>query len=59
MRRVRQPEADVLNGAHEDRWIAPRGDEAPALPVAIGFGVDRPDDDGAAADDLGSGDAAA
>ncbi len=59
MRRVRQPKAEVLNGAHEDRWIVPGTDEAPTLPIAFGFSIDRPDDSGTAADDLGSSDTAA
>lgn len=55
---VGQPEAHVLDRAHEHRRIVPRGNEAPALPIALGLGVDRPHHHCAAADDVGAGDAA-
>src|SRR6185312_9154015 len=38
--------------------IVPRGNEAPTLPVALGVGVDRSDDDCTTADDIGPGDTA-
>ena len=57
VRRVRQPEAHVLHGAHKDGRIVPRRYKPPVLPVTLGIGVDRPDDHGATADDIGPGDA--
>jgi len=55
---VREPEANVVDGTHQDGRVVARGNEPPALPVALGLRVDRPDDDGAAADDVRPGEAA-
>ncbi|MER8672329.1 hypothetical protein NKH45_35725, partial [Mesorhizobium sp. M1156] len=55
---VGQPEAHVLDRAHEHRRIVSRGNEAPALPVALGLSVDRPHHHRATADDVGASDAA-
>jgi hypothetical protein len=52
---LEQGSSDIGDRSHEDGRVVARWNEPPALPINFSLGIDRPDDDGTAANDLRAG----